>query len=629
MEFETISAKLVGTPGEGGWSQIHEFKPEDRDKLNARGEIFAVVSTERYEEGVDSVVAGRELVTRLHEEYYGSLEGGAFEALERSVEKVTGEFKKSWGDVEIAAVSLVGEVAYFAASGGAKVQILRGENFADILTSTSEAVATASGYPKVADVIVVSTDVFRDIGDDKLKKALSGKGLDEVVEELAPGVHSRQNQGRMAAVIVKFRDKREIEPISTVRDEVPKVEGKPTKRKSFNVKSWVAERASSLSKVLPERRIYIREGTKDLEETQRKKTSISIGIVILVLLSVSIFFGIRQKRVNEEKSEYESRLMEARHQLEEATEIYSLNPQRARELFVQSQETAGVLADKGMNEGKLASLIEDQKKAKGDILGDWEAEPKLFVDLSLLASDFTGEALAYSDGDIFILDRAGSRVASINSDTKRSEVVAGPDAAEDAEAIAAYSDSIYLLTDEGIDEVNEGKDRVVEKSWQDDSLIHAFAGNLYVLDKRDYEILRFARLDEGFSSGSFWIAEGVKRDFSDVLSWTIDGNIWILKEGAEVLRFSLGNKVNFSLSGIFPEMESAADIYADAETESLYLLDNVRGRVVVVDKEGGFRAQYLSDEIKQAIALVVSEELRKIIVLKENKLLLIEAKHLD
>jgi alpha/beta superfamily hydrolase len=274
-------------------------------------------------------------------------------------------------------------------------------------------------------------------------------------------------------------------------------------------------------------------------------------------------------------------------------------------------------------------LIEDQKKAKGDILGDWEAEPELFVDLSLLASDFTGEALSYSDGEIFILDRAGSRVASINSDTKRSEVVAGPDAVEDAAEIASYSDSIYLLTNEGIDEVNEGKEKVVEKSWQDDSLIHAFAGNLYVLDKRDSEILRFARLDEGFSTGSFWIAEGVRRDFSDVLSWTIDGNIWILKEGAEVLRFSLGNRVNFSLNGIFPEMESAADIYAGEETESLYLLDNARGRVVAVDKEGGFRAQYLSDEIKQATALVVSEDLKRIIILKENKLFLIEAKHLD
>jgi len=47
------SAKLTGTPGVTGWTQVHEFAPDDPEKLKARGKLFAVVATKRVEEGVD------------------------------------------------------------------------------------------------------------------------------------------------------------------------------------------------------------------------------------------------------------------------------------------------------------------------------------------------------------------------------------------------------------------------------------------------------------------------------------------------------------------------------------------------------------------------------------------------
>ena len=60
------SAKLTGNPGPSGWSQVHEFSPEEPEKFTARGHLFAVVGTGNQKEGGDSVGAGRELLSLLH-----------------------------------------------------------------------------------------------------------------------------------------------------------------------------------------------------------------------------------------------------------------------------------------------------------------------------------------------------------------------------------------------------------------------------------------------------------------------------------------------------------------------------------------------------------------------------------
>jgi len=46
-----------------------------------------------------------------------------------------------------------------------------------------------------------------------------------------------------------------------------------------------------------------------------------------------------------------------------------------------------------------------------------------------------------------------------------------------------------------------------------------------------------------------------------------------------------------------------------------------------VDKDGKFKAQYISSDISQAKGLVVSEEERKIILLTGERLLSIEMEH--
>ena len=97
QRFLFKSAKVVGTGTKDAWSQVHLFSPDDKKQRRQRGELLAVVCLSGLAEGIEAVASGPEMISRLHEEYYGNLEGGALERLGQAVEKVVAEVTSGAG----------------------------------------------------------------------------------------------------------------------------------------------------------------------------------------------------------------------------------------------------------------------------------------------------------------------------------------------------------------------------------------------------------------------------------------------------------------------------------------------------------------------------------------------------
>ena len=170
------------------------------------GHLFAVISTKiGGDAGVEAVTSGRELIARLHEEYFGDLTAKPFSALDSAVRKVINEFKVRWGDIEIAACAVVGDVVFSSVGGGARVVICRDGAMATILDS-SEAVVSASGFPKKGDVMYLERRRFL----RRSRLGLSGQGFKVRV----PRPHRKflhqmfmgKAERKLGAVIVKFEE---------------------------------------------------------------------------------------------------------------------------------------------------------------------------------------------------------------------------------------------------------------------------------------------------------------------------------------------------------------------------------------------------------------------------------------
>jgi hypothetical protein len=615
----TETSKLTGTPGESGWAQVHEFTPPEPEGEKLRGHLVAVIATKK--ENAETISSGREIISRLQEEYFGKGDGSIFNCLKSALEKI----RQERADVEIIAAVVAQNVVYAAVGGGGKVAILRDGMLASILEGKEGAVASASGYPKDGDTLVLGTSSFFSTISPGVIKAELTAGPQAAVESFASVVHANNQSGNIGLAVVSFKEEGPLENV--FKENSP---GKfPTLPPfaGFKMPSFFER----LIKKLPERRIYIQlPQTGEGEILDAKKRTFTIGIILLILLAVSIGFGIKVKRDRDSRGRYGAKLTEAGHQLSEAESLYSLNPDRARELLAQSRDTVNELVAQKVSDPELTSLREKLAQDEGKILGEYKEEPESFLDLSLLSSGFSGDKVFSSADKIFVLDKNGKKIVNVAYATKRSEVVAGPDDLGNVQDATVYDDRVFALNDTGVYEVTVNKRKVIEKEWDGEVKIYAYTGNMYVLDKGANMVWRYQGTAEGggFGAKQKWFGPGVSPDFSEVLSWTIDGSVWTLDSTARILRFTLGKQDAFSLSGVAPALNSATAFYTNEGLKSIYILDSHNSRVLVVSKEGKFVAQYLADQLKEAKGLAVSEDQKKIIVLLGNKLYSMELKHL-
>ncbi|KKS96238.1 MAG: hypothetical protein UV71_C0001G0112 [Microgenomates group bacterium GW2011_GWC1_43_13] len=572
------SAKVTAAPGASGWAQVHEFTPEDVEQKSARGQLIAVIGTDKVEEGIGTIASGREIIGRLHEEYYGPTEGKPFDLLRNSTQKVAEEFGEGRGNVEIAACVFVGGVIYSAASGGAEVLICRDGALATILASDG-AVITASGYPKVGDFMLLATKAFfQKIPIDIIRTVLSGGSPEEAAETLNPLIHVEGVNGNLGAVVMKFNN-----------EDAPPIFQEPIKPETQSEKPRILPKDSSMNLIkqkaavlfnkfrgrIPKRSIYIKPGMRDEVTSQSKKMTFSVGVILLVILIVSIGFGIRQKGINDLKKKYQGILQIAQSEVDEAIALASVSPDRSRELFLDSEQKLKEIQNLKVTDPKVADLQKKIEESKGAILGEYEAAPTLFLDLSLLSSGFTGDTVSASGGNVYILDKQGKRVVSVAIDSKKSKVVAGPSVID--------SVTIYRYT---------------------------------------------GQAGDAFGPQQKWLSTSTTANFSGVTGWGMDGAIYVLFPNTKILKYSLGSPQSFSISGILPEIGNVDAIYADPDNVYIYLLDKAGKRVVVIDKKGSYKAQYTNDQIAEAKSLVVSEAQKEIILLTGDKLLSIEIKHL-
>lgn len=622
MDLSLKTAKIVGTPGDTGWAQALDYTPDDKDKKETRGRLLVIATFSEPQEGINSILIGREIISLLQESYYNSSEKTAFTALQYAVGKVTEKYKENFKNIELACASFVNNVVYSVACNGSQALIYRDSALAKILVSTKGSCVSASGHPTENDLfLLASAKFFTKFSDGVIKAAMETSSATSAGEQLMPTVHASDGVSDLAAMFVSFE--KETDPVQPEQDVVPPKQDevvKPTDEKVKGLNLGV----SKLRQFLPKRKLYVRKRSQNLEEVKSKKTTMSVGLILLILLMVSIFFGVRQKRATDHKSSYEDRLVQAEHAYEEAVNLASLDADRARELYVESETIVEGLENEGIEDERLSELSEKQKTQRGKILGEYKAEVKLYVDPSLYSESFNGDHISTTSDKIYVLDTGTKRVVRVETNTKNAEVVANPDNLKKPQDLASYSDRAFALEDDGIYQVSDTRKRVIEEEWSDGVFIYAYSGNFYVLDKETSIISRYPGLGEGFASGSEWFAPGIEVDLSNSASWTIDGSIWIVNNSGKVRKYTQG--LPDSIGTI--EYQGASLIYTNDELENIYLLDKDSGKVIIVDKDGNYKAQYVDEGLKGAKGLSVNEADKLVVVLNsEGKLYSFELVH--
>jgi len=617
--FKLHSAKIVGTPTGKSGSWVHAFSPTDPQKLSQRGHLLAVIGLDNFIGEGELAAVGKEIISRLHEEYYGQLTTKAFDQLKKTINKVTQEINES-GDLNLnlGAVVVINNLLYVVMSHGSQLKLLRQGQIKTIFSGEE----TGSGYLKNEDVLLLGTEeFFRLVNQEIISSALAGSSPEEAVEILAPAIHG-QADGSSAAIVFKISA---LVKEATAKAPLAAEETITQEKRSFELGRKFKEKIISLivaaDEGLKKRMISLKNNKEKNFRSQR--TLFSVALILLVILGVSVFFGMKQRRGSDLTGQAAVLLNQAQAKLEEGEALKTLNPAKSQQLLTEAQDLVEEIEKLGGQSKDFLKFKEELNQLLASFLREHEIEGNLFFDLELIKAGAEGKNLLLADERLIVLDEKQTAVYEIGLVDQKSTILFGGEKIQGVDLIAQAGDNFYVLTDEGLLKGGKLPEVEVKKDgdWGKIVDMEGFSDNLYLLDSQG-EIWKYPAIEGGFGEKQKWLQQ--ETDFSSAVSLTVDGSLWVLTKDGQILKFLQGQKDFFVLSGLNKPLFEPSMIFTDFDSQNLYVLDKGNSRVVVFSKNGEYQAEYHWSELNQAQDLAVVEAEKKIFCLLGSKIYLME-----
>ncbi len=345
--------------------------------------------------------------------------------------------------------------------------------------------------------------------------------------------------------------------------------------------------------------------TKSLLPENRKYL---YAVLIVIILS---FGYLKIKENNEAKTKQNEQLS--------ISESYD----RAKELYSKAKDDLSLGKSEGLTE-LVDALALAQKAATKDAMK--EKATILIRDINKTLDQKTGTTRSYDQNALFDFNNTvsasiavGMEIFIINpegkifsSNTREKEVTLVSSIGKtNGEAIdISYTktgNKLVILTngqkvltfDIAAKTFNAEKNADTDK-WEEADKIQSYVSNIYLLDKINGEVWKHTESATGFSKGSAYL-DTRKVGIKEAVGFAIDGDIYILQADSSVAKFSKGAvDAAFSIKGLpvpYDKIESPTQIFTDADTPYLYILDKKMNRIVRFSKEGVFNRQYIIDGV--------------------------------
>ncbi len=142
-------------------------------------------------------------------------------------------------------------------------------------------------------------------------------------------------------------------------------------------------------------------------------------------------------------------------------------------------------------------------------------------------------------------------------------------------------------------------------AWKKPAAGGAYAGNFYLLDPQANRILKYLPAGNDYTNPptDYVLSTGV--DLAGAVDMGIDGHIYVLLADGKVLNFLAGKLQPFTITGLDEPLQSPVAMCVtgeDPERGSVYIADAGLARVVQLNKQGQFIAQFKAEEGRSSLA---------------------------
>lgn len=622
-----ISEKFVSSSGEDA-AMLLQIDGSPNEAKTLEKECVTVLKHALLETEGDAA-------TRLDgtlKELNGLLKGLSFSQSVQEVHAIVGIVDKSG----VLHVSHAGRAEAYVVRAGAASQITeysRGK-------PTLAFVHIASGALEQRDVIILSTQrLLRTVTPAQLGQLASRD--EHLLDELVVELESEKEQAAIGVLHVSGKGKASGKPVKAAAGS------RRRRKKGGNALSAVLSSASGVTSRVSD---YVPSGIpgriseffsgflSDLKNPKRKRRAhllLLAGVLaafLIVWATVNIGTS-SQKR--QSRAELETRLEEVNELIRTAeNRRLSGEMDSANAILEQAEQRAKQVMDNESNLFRAESLdlLERIRTKREEINNIVRLAPRMVANLSTKNKDVDAQGIiGLPDGEFMAYDRQDLYRVLLNT-------VEDPDRLVDDELILdgddfpRYQTLVFQMTDNSIVELVNGQATSMKTEdtagWIKGKDLETYLRFLYVLSPENNQIYKYERLANRYTAPAEYNVNG---DLEGAIDMTIDGNIYILKEGGELMKLHRGEVKPFTIRHLPDDALTDATVVYKVFDGHLYFLDPKHARVLVATDgggsgEGSYVKQYIleSDQVGDLRNIYVDEEETKLYAIDEKRIHVID-----
>lgn len=635
MNQDILLSKIVPNATETTWSQAYTT-------LN----VYITVSIETAQTTNSVASVGKDVLEKLQREFF-ALDDKSLENIKKAVENVVKGIEPEF-EYSIIVGAIVKDVLYIVIASRGYVILKRGEQVGIIAEGKKDELVGFSGRLEHDDIVSFETGGFDDkIPLSTMEEYLSVNDVTQISENITPLVHG-DSKGTEAAIILQYKnmenqtsqsheDEFVIEDKETVEDAPPKsAKEELVKEDETNANLWTKppkdpneiEEEGPIEEMAHESVEGDQKPKKSLFPTfnfgvllsflsfkNKRGLIILTAIVLVIILVGSIAFETNRRAANERKTEFAKLYDPAKSTYEEGVALESLNKSLALEKLIEAQKIVesnlSKFPENSQEYKDLASLLA-QIEGKIESIGGG-GQVKNPTTLTKASNDISSiNAVTFKGGEIVIVSQEDKKIATIKSN---GDINKSFDSEISGKLLSADEKYVYILGSgvERIDKGNGNQDTILDEA--EGSAIDIFGSNFYILDGTTVNKYR-APSD---TAASYFTDKPTFE--STPISFTIDGDVWILEENGNIAKFTKGKSVAFEVKGLLAPFSENSLIYTDADYSNLYILDSKNQRVVAISKNGDYQNQYEWSEFENANSFAIDEVGKKGYITVNNTLM--------
>lgn len=582
----------------------------------------------------DAFTKGRATLSEI-EDFYFEAEGEASEKLNATFS----EFEKKLSEeceFSLGLAVISGKVLYLIGRGAIEVYLKREGKLSPLL-SVGTSSQIISGFLSEGDKLLLTTKSLVSFLGPDLGKAmdLPVDGFEEEVDSKI-GASDLDNQG-LAALAVEIEaeiplQNPEISPLPATEEEKIEEVGHQEFGEDLPKKTRINLK-NSLGSVLS---LFRRLGSYFPKSGRGR---LILAVILIIIIVAGVGYKYKSGRDRAKQMQFNQLFQQAKDDFNAAKGIASLNPAEAKTKL----DSAKGQVDKALSlKPKDQEAINFKKQIEQDSASILQqssvSDFPLFLDMDLVKKNFRATRMSLSGNKLLLLDSGVRTLVTIDLTKKSNQILAGSDQLGDAQQASINGGLAFIYSgDKGILKVDTANQKITTVSKKDNDWgkivdLYGFAGNVYVLDTGKKEatsggqIWKYLPTPDGYSAKRNYLNSGVKADFTGALRMQIESSIYVLKSGGEILRFTRGDKDNFSLGGLDKGVKDPKSLFVSSDTDNLYLLDSGNSRLLILTKTGAYKGQIGGAKFATATDLVVDEKNKKVYLLEGSKIYSVDLK---